>query len=717
MATQASTLQKQLPEFVGSGDMFSEVFAIDADKLNQLATDRLDVFNQMFVETGTWGLKFWEVFLGIAVDETLPVNLRRANIKSKIQAARTFTVERLKGLFEAFGYTVVELIEDNFQYQIQIRTANAPKNYQELMLLAKALQVVYPAHLDLVIVSEESVEKKVVDIEELGWALVTPDERFLYILGESTTVSSDWHNQLSKVYKYDANTLEKISVIDYGLTYNATTTPGYKMYKPNSAMSDSTIFIHCTERIASTHPDYKITPSIDRLATINVETGALIVNNLHQILGEPMTYVGTSGVTLYNGLNNLRVHYDTNDNYLYLIYCVGDFSYDYEKDIDTRQWYVARLDPITLTVISKTLIPHTQHVTKYGFVDTTVSYPRSEKTTWYSECYGSNVQIIRGIDGDYAVFFDREIEHRVISSQAPPSTSPTITIYDGLKRMNPLVQIMSLSSLRLSTVKTPEVNKYAKRFGYTGGATIDGWWGYYKDVKTNLSRYFGLPIHFPDILTESSSEEGRVGNATYPEIEYGLISIDPVSHEVIAKYDVPGSSMTTGYTNGIYNVPKNTTEDMSLWMHTCLDPVNSYDPYFKYGVTQPLYPDGKPFIWRAYHDIKFGALRYPFTKYDSGGVQCWNEEVVTGIQWFDASGNQNGGSSAGLKQSRLYTAQNNSNLVFYMFDTRNFGDTHYDSSLNANAQLSNLPAMYGRKLVRTPERLYNKFRLWSLLGY
>lgn len=130
--------------------------------------------------------------------------------------------------------------------------------------------------------------------------IVNADERYLYVSGESTTISSDWHNQLSKIYKYDANTLEKISVIDYGLTYNAATTPGYKMYKPNSAMSDSTIFIQCTERIASTHPNYKLTPAIDRLATINVETGALTVNNLHQILGETMTYVSTSGVTLYN---------------------------------------------------------------------------------------------------------------------------------------------------------------------------------------------------------------------------------------------------------------------------------------------------------------------------------------------------------------------------------------------------------------------------------
>ncbi len=715
MTTQASTLQKQLPEFVGSGDMFSEVFAIDAEKLNQIAADRLDVFNQMFVETGTWGLKFWEVFLGLAVDETLPVNLRRANIKSKIQAAHTFTVERLKGLFKAFGYTVVELIEDNFQYQIQIRTANAPKNYQELMLLAKALQVVYPAHLDLVIVSEESVEKKVVDIEELGWALVTPDERFLYILGEAKDVS-DYPNQLSKVYKYDANTLEKISVIDYALTYNATGSPGHKIYKPNSAMSNDKIFIDCLYDYGYIHPGFK-TQVIRRLVVIDCNTGALSSNSVHSILQEPYTVSNIAGTVVHNEIKNLRVHFDTNDNYLYLIYCVGDFSYDYEKDVDIRKWYVARIDPVTLALISKTLIPHTQHVTKYGWIDTTVSYPRSEKTTWYSDSYGGNVQIIRGLDGDYAVFFDREIEHRVISSQAPPATSPTVTVYDGLKRMNPLVQVMSLSALRLSTVKTPEVNKYAKRFGYTGGAVGNDWWYYYKDVKTNLSRYFGLPIHFPDVLTESSSEEGRIGNSTYPEMEYGLISIDPVSHEVIAKYDAPGSSMTTGYTSGIYNIPKNTTEDMSLWMQTCLDPVNSYAPYFKYGVTQPLYPDGKPFIWRAYHDVKFGALRYPFTKYDSGGVQCWNEEVITGLQWFDASGNQNGGNSDGLKQSRLYTAQNNSNLVFYMFDTRNFGDTHYDSSLNANVQLSNLPAMYGRKLVRTPERLYNKFRLWSLLGY
>ena len=55
MTIQASDLQKQLPELVGDGSILAEAFSIDADSLNQTEADRLDVFNQMFVEHGTWG--------------------------------------------------------------------------------------------------------------------------------------------------------------------------------------------------------------------------------------------------------------------------------------------------------------------------------------------------------------------------------------------------------------------------------------------------------------------------------------------------------------------------------------------------------------------------------------------------------------------------------------------------------------------------------------
>ena len=709
MATDTKQLQKQLPEFVSQGSALTELFTLDAEHLTTITIDRLDTFEQMFVEHGTWGLKFWEIFLGISVDANLSLEVRRAAIKSKIQASHTLTLGRLKLMFEAFGYTVVEILEDNLQYKVQVRTANAPKDYPELMVFAKALQVVFPAHLDLVVISEEEVAKVTVDVDELGQPLITPNEEFLYVLGESIT-ATDYYNQLSKVYKYDANTLAKISVFDYGLTYNSATTPGWKIYKTNSAISDAKIFIEATQKYDTT----KSWGSAfnQHLAVIDLlNNGAIAFHDLHTLLGEPYTFAMWNGTTAYNNIQGLKVHYDTNDDYLYLIYYVGDYSYLYANDSDTRKWYVARFNPVTLALISKTLIPKTTHVNKIQFIDPQYSYPWFEKTTWYSDCYGENVQIVRGIDGDYLVFFDRQVQYKELTTQPPPNVSPTVTTWNDLYRKNSLVQLMSLSALSLSTITTPDVNEYARRFGRGGG-----WLASYKDSKTNMSRYFGIPIHFPSVFTASAGD--RVDSVSWAENQYSLMTIDPVSHELIVKYDIPGNNTTFGWSDVYWNqVPKNTTEDMSIWMHSSLNPDSSFARNFKYGTTLPKYPDSRPYTWYAYPTVAFGALRYPFKPYESGGIESWEQELVTDIEVFDAAGSQDSATFNNYKPSNLYTAQNNSNLVFYMYDTRSFGTLHYDSYSNSNIALTNLPARIGRQLVRTPERLYKKFRLWSLLNY
>ena len=121
------TFQKQLPEFVAKGSCFSDFLQQDAEQLNIAAQDRLDLLRQMFVDTSTWGLKYWEIFLGIPVDETISVEIRRASVKAKIQACKVLTVERLKALFESFGFQVESLVEDYPQYRIQVRTNDAPK--------------------------------------------------------------------------------------------------------------------------------------------------------------------------------------------------------------------------------------------------------------------------------------------------------------------------------------------------------------------------------------------------------------------------------------------------------------------------------------------------------------------------------------------------------------------------------------------------------------
>ncbi len=684
------TFQKQLPEFVAKGSCFSDFFQQDAEQLNIAAQDRLDLLRQMFVDTATWGLKYWEIFLGIPVDETISVEIRRASVKAKIQACKVLTVERLRALFESFGFQVESLIEDYPQYRIQVRTNDAPKQYPELMAFAKALQVVFPAHLDLIVVANEALLQTEVDIDEIGWTYLSPDEKYLYVLGEARE-AGNMYSALGRVYKYDAKTLEKICVWNFAATYPNTE---WWAGKASATVSNEYIYIPISKRTAAVDPEFK-TNTVQYLLRIDTTTGAINQSFLHDILGEPHTVAGNM-----NPIDEqVCFHFDANDYYLYVIYRIGVLNASYDSFSDTRQAYAVRLDPNTMQMLSKTLIPKATQIEKSEVINAASSnYLDKTQTVWYSDSYGVNFQIIRGIAGDYLFFFDRMIKETNHLVKVTSASTVVSTPVQGTYRRNPRALVLNLSTLRIKEIYNAEILDYGRRAGVGPSWTV-----YYRNSKTNMSDTFGIPIHFPMVYCAGAADDLDINNL--PQYRYKMLSLDPVSYGKVCQYDIAGN--TTAIPSYQEFLPKNVTADMSLWMYSNLDPSKAYAPYFTYGVTTPLDSSSHPYTNYAYKDIVFGILRYPFTAYETGGVKTWEEHVTVGLQFF-STGGQNGGGNP--YRSEVYSAQNNVNLVYYMYDTRGFGSYGIH-------EFSNPPQRMGRKLVRTPARQYQQFRLWSLLGY
>lgn len=244
MTIQASDLQKQLPELVGDGSILAEAFSIDADSLNQIEADRLDVFNQMFVEHGTWGLKFWEVFLGIVTDETQSVETRRKIIKNKIIAgSQVFTLKRLVDVLNSYGYTVASVIEKNAEYTIEVQVPNVINTVNELLSLGRYLRIVFPAHLNLKISTVNKSLNAMIDVSEIGPILTVKYDSDLYILGTNAT------KQLTNITKYQifSNEFAKDTVVNAGGN-----NPDYSFDVNNAAAHYSgKIFIPCSNKTAT----------------------------------------------------------------------------------------------------------------------------------------------------------------------------------------------------------------------------------------------------------------------------------------------------------------------------------------------------------------------------------------------------------------------------------------------------------------------------------
>ncbi len=106
-----------------------------------------DVMAQLFLDTATWGLTYWEKMYGIEGDVKKSYEIRRSVVRAKMRGVGTTTVEMMKNVAESFVNGEVEVIEENHLYQFQIKMLSVigiPPNMEDLK---QAIEEIKPAHL------------------------------------------------------------------------------------------------------------------------------------------------------------------------------------------------------------------------------------------------------------------------------------------------------------------------------------------------------------------------------------------------------------------------------------------------------------------------------------------------------------------------------------------------------------------------------------------
>ncbi|WP_411680489.1 YmfQ family protein [Clostridium thailandense] len=163
----------QLKAYVPSHLLESKIFNInyevqqrEIDSYNESIKDLVD---QCFVDTATWGLKFWEEFLGITVDENKVVDYRRSTIKAKLRGTGTITVRLIKNVAESFSNGEVEITENiqPFTFEVKfIGSRGIPPNLDDLK---NAINEIKPAHLSVQYKFTYTVWK---EVKNLTWGQV-----------------------------------------------------------------------------------------------------------------------------------------------------------------------------------------------------------------------------------------------------------------------------------------------------------------------------------------------------------------------------------------------------------------------------------------------------------------------------------------------------------------------------------------------------------------
>lgn len=120
---------------------------VEIDDLNGSLSDVVD---QAIVDRATWGLSYWEDFLGIPTDITKPYDQRRSVIKSKIRGTGTVTIELLRKVVSSYQNGAIDVSADPASYQITVSFSDVIGSPPNMADVYAAVGDILPAHLEVI---------------------------------------------------------------------------------------------------------------------------------------------------------------------------------------------------------------------------------------------------------------------------------------------------------------------------------------------------------------------------------------------------------------------------------------------------------------------------------------------------------------------------------------------------------------------------------------
>lgn len=143
--TPVKTL-KHLPKFLQKDNDFKNTALICDDEHEKLRLAILDVKDQFFVETATWGLSDWERILSISVKYGATIKDRRTQILLKLQGANVVSEAFIINLVNNFlSDNSGNIVQHNKDYYFDICFNNG--SLFDWEGLQEAIETYKPAHL------------------------------------------------------------------------------------------------------------------------------------------------------------------------------------------------------------------------------------------------------------------------------------------------------------------------------------------------------------------------------------------------------------------------------------------------------------------------------------------------------------------------------------------------------------------------------------------
>lgn len=140
------SILKYLPYFLSKDYRFkttNNACDVEHENIKQYIKD---CFNQLFVESATWGLDLWEQFLGLPIDKNNDYKTRRAKILSRMNNRQTVTLEFVNYLINLFVADKTSYVVDYPEkYLLEIMLPD--NKITDFKALEEILNIYIPAHI------------------------------------------------------------------------------------------------------------------------------------------------------------------------------------------------------------------------------------------------------------------------------------------------------------------------------------------------------------------------------------------------------------------------------------------------------------------------------------------------------------------------------------------------------------------------------------------
>lgn len=143
-------LIESLPAYYRHSAPVAELERAIGTQMEALWEDREDLLRQLWVDTATWGLAWWESWCGLPPAPDKSLSWRRGRVLSRLRSRGTTTAELIATVVAGYGYdpSQVAVVEHPAESRFEVVLSGLAETPTELSGITTAVNEVKPAHLD-----------------------------------------------------------------------------------------------------------------------------------------------------------------------------------------------------------------------------------------------------------------------------------------------------------------------------------------------------------------------------------------------------------------------------------------------------------------------------------------------------------------------------------------------------------------------------------------